>query len=80
MSSLTLDQVKSAKLPATWRGTYNGNEYICTHLPDNAPDECVRISRVDGYLSPSFGPGGEALAEGWAHEDGCGCELCGGDE
>ena len=68
--TVTLDQVKSLRLPAHWHGAAveGGHEFVADYLPDNPDAECIRIRSASNMCAMSFGPGGGALADGW--------ELC----
>lgn len=78
MTTLTLEQVKAAGLPATVDaiGKYGG-AYVITYLPDNPRKERIRVKGGHPYNNTTFGPGGEHTPQdGWRHVDGCDCEFC----
>jgi len=76
--TLTLQQVKTAGLPATTEavGKY-GSTYTVDYLPGNPKKERFRVTGSAPYRSMTFGPGGpKTPQDGWRHEDGCECEFC----
>jgi len=75
--TLTLQQVKTAGLPATTEAIgKHGGEYTIDYLPGNPKKERIRVSG-GSYNNTTFGPGGpKTPQDGWRHEDGCECEFC----
>jgi len=72
---MTLAEVIAAGLPAATHDVGEGG-FTIDYLPGNKPAERFRVwgGSMPGM---TFGPGGEHTpADGWRHEDGCGCELC----
>lgn len=77
--TLTLATVKRSGLPATWRGVVGYHETRADYLPDNLPEECVRLYSVHpngSYFGGiMFGPGSAEIAKGWTHGEDCVCPL-----